>query len=197
MTIHRGESVGIVGTTGAGKSTIVDILIGLLTEESGKVLCDEQNVRDNVPSWLANLGYIPQTINLMDDTIRANVAFGYEEESFTDEQVWNVLEEAQLGAFVRELPEGLDTKIGERGVRLSGGQRQRIGIARALFHDPELLILDEATSALDNDTEAAIMDAINHFHGKKTMLIIAHRLKTIENCDVVYRVENGKIERDR
>ncbi|MGN0472655.1 MAG: ABC transporter ATP-binding protein [Lachnospiraceae bacterium] len=197
MTIHRGESVGIVGTTGAGKSTIVDILIGLLAEESGKVLCDGQNVRDNVPSWLANLGYIPQTINLMDDTIRANVAFGYEEESFTDEQVWNVLEEAQLGAFVRELPEGLDTKIGERGVRLSGGQRQRIGIARALFHDPELLILDEATSALDNDTEAAIMDAINHFHGRKTMLIIAHRLKTIENCDVVYRVENGKIERDR
>ena len=195
MTIHRGESVGIVGTTGAGKSTIVDILIGLLTEESGKVLCDEQNVRDNVPSWLANLGYIPQTINLMDDTIRANVAFGYEEGSFTDEQVWKVLEEAQLGAFVRELPEGLDTKIGERGVRLSGGQRQRIGIARALFHDPELLILDEATSALDNDTEAAIMDAINHFHGKKTMLIIAHRLKTIENCDVVYRVEDGKVIR--
>lgn len=195
MTIHRGESVGIVGTTGAGKSTIVDILIGLLTEESGKVLCDGQNVRDNVPSWLANLGYIPQTINLMDDTIRANVAFGYEEGSFTDEQVWKVLEEAQLGAFVRELPEGLDTKIGERGVRLSGGQRQRIGIARALFHDPELLILDEATSALDNDTEAAIMDAINHFHGKKTMLIIAHRLKTIENCDVVYRVEDGKVIR--
>ncbi|MBQ8326188.1 MAG: ABC transporter ATP-binding protein [Lachnospiraceae bacterium] len=196
MEVKVGESVGIVGSSGAGKTTIVDILLGLLQAESGTILCDGKDVKADYASWLANIGYIPQTISLIDDTIRANVAFGYMEGTFEDERVWKVLEEAQLREFVEQLPDGLDTKVGERGVRLSGGQRQRIGIARALFHNPELLILDEATSALDNDTEAAIMEAINHFHGKKTMLIIAHRLKTIENCDVIYRVENGKITRE-
>ncbi|MBR3683843.1 MAG: ABC transporter ATP-binding protein [Lachnospiraceae bacterium] len=196
MEVKVGESVGIVGSSGAGKTTIVDILLGLLQAEAGAILCDGKDVKADYASWLANIGYIPQTISLIDDTIRANVAFGYMEGTFEDERVWKVLEEAQLKEFVEQLPEGLDTKVGERGVRLSGGQRQRIGIARALFHNPELLILDEATSALDNDTEAAIMEAINHFHGKKTMLIIAHRLKTIENCDVIYRVENGKITRE-
>lgn len=196
MVIKVGESVGIVGASGAGKTTVIDILLGLLEAEKGEVLCDGTNIRNNYASWLSNVGYIPQSISLIDDTIRANVAFGYPEGTFDDGQVWKVLEEAQLKEFVEQLPEGLNTKIGERGVRLSGGQRQRIGIARALFHEPELLILDEATSALDNDTEAAIMEAINHFHGKKTMLIIAHRLKTIENCDIVYKVENGKIERN-
>ncbi len=193
MSVKVGESVGIVGSSGAGKTTIVDILLGLLRPEEGTILCDGNDVTKDYAAWLSNIGYIPQTISLIDDSIRANVAFGYMEGTFNDEQVWKVLEEAQLKEFVEQLPEGLDTKVGERGVRLSGGQRQRIGIARALFHNPELLILDEATSALDNDTEAAIMEAINHFHGKKTMLIIAHRLKTIENCDVIYRVENGKI----
>ena len=196
MEVKVGESVGIVGSSGAGKTTIVDILLGLLQAEAGAILCDSKDVKADYASWLANIGYIPQTISLIDDTIRANVAFGYMEGTFEDERVWKVLEEAQLREFVEQLPDGLDTKVGERGVRLSGGQRQRIGIARALFHNPELLILDEATSALDNDTEAAIMEAINHFHGKKTMLIIAHRLKTIENCDVIYRVENGKITRE-
>ena len=143
--------------------------------------------------WLHDIGYIPQFIGLVDDTISANVAFGIDVEDIDEKRVWEVLEEAQLKEFVEGLPEGLNTKIGERGVRISGGQRQRIGIARALYHNPDILVLDEATSALDNDTEAAIMEAINHFHGKKTMLIIAHRLKTIENCDLVYRVENGKI----
>ena len=146
---------------------------------------------------MSHLSYIPQTIYMLDDTIRANVAFGYDLGKIDDEQIWKALREAQLEEFVKSLPEGLDTSIGERGVRLSGGQRQRIGIARALFTDPEIIILDEATSALDNETEAAIMDAINALHGKKTLIIIAHRLTTIEECDMVYRVENGHINQER
>ena len=134
---------------------------------------------------------------MIDDTIRKNVAFGYAEEDIDDAKVWAALKEAQLDEFVRSLPEGLDTGIGERGIRISGGQRQRISIARALFEDPEVLIMDEATSALDNDTEAAIMDSINRLHGRKTMVIIAHRLQTIEKCDIVYRVEDGKVTRER
>jgi len=193
MEIPVGKSVGIVGTSGAGKSTIVDVLLGLLQMEKGTVCVGTKDVFEDYEGWLANIGYIPQTINLMDDTIRANIAFGVPEEEIDDDRVWEVLEEAQLKDFIQQLPEGAETVVGERGVRLSGGQRQRIGIARALYHNPELLVLDEATSALDNDTEAAIMDAINRFHGKKTMLIIAHRIKTIENCDLIYKVEDGKI----
>ena len=150
-------------------------------------------VREHYDSWLKNIGYIPQTIFMIDSTIRKNVAFGYPDEEIDDDKVWEALREAQLDEFVRGLPEGLDTGIGERGIRLSGGQRQRIGIARALFEDPEVLVLDEATSALDNETEAAIMDSINRLHGRKTLVIIAHRLQTIEKCDMVYRVVNGKI----
>ena len=131
---------------------------------------------------------------MLDTTIRANVAFGVDEKDADEDRIWEVLKEAQMDEYIKTLPEGLDTVIGDRGVRLSGGQRQRIGIARALYHDPELLVFDEATSALDNDTEAAIMEAINSLKGKKTMVIIAHRLKTIENCDILYKVENGKIE---
>lgn len=197
MTIPIGSSVGIVGTTGAGKSTIVDILLGLLQIEEGRILADGQDVRKQYASWLKNVGYIPQTVFMIDDSIRKNVAFGYPEAEIDDEKVWRALEEAQLDTFVRGLPEGLDTSIGERGIRISGGQRQRISIARALFEDPEVLVLDEATSALDNDTEAAIMDSINRLHGKKTLIIIAHRLQTIEKCDMVYRVENGKVFRER
>lgn len=193
MTIPIGKSVGIVGPSGSGKTTAVDIMLGLLDAESGEVLCDGKDVFEQYAGWLQNIGYIPQTINLIDDTLRANVAFGVELEKIDEDRLWQVLEEAQMKDFIVGLPEGLDTKIGERGVRLSGGQRQRIGIARALYHNPELLILDEATSALDNDTEAAIMEAIDNFHGKKTMLIIAHRLKTIENCDMIYKVDGGKI----
>ncbi len=197
MEIPIGRSVGIVGTSGAGKTTVVDILLGLLELQSGEILADGVEVREHYQSWLKNIGYIPQTIFMIDSTIRKNVAFGYADEDIDDDKVWNALKEAQLDEFVRGLPEGLDTGIGERGIRISGGQRQRIGIARALFEDPEVLVLDEATSALDNETEAAIMDSINRLHGRKTLIIIAHRLQTIEKCDMVYRVENGKADRER
>ncbi|MGN0167145.1 MAG: ABC transporter ATP-binding protein [Acetatifactor sp.] len=197
MTIPIGASVGIVGTSGAGKSTVVDILLGLLEVKEGVVYADGVDVKQNYRRWLKNIGYIPQMIFMLDDTIRSNVAFGVPKEKIDEDRLWEVLREAQLDEFVRTLPEGLDTGIGERGIRLSGGQRQRIGIARALYHDPEVLVLDEATSALDNDTEKAIMDSINRLHGKKTLIIIAHRLQTIEKCDMVYRVENGKATLER
>lgn len=192
LAIPVGASVGIVGTSGAGKSTVVDILLGLLEVKSGTVYVDGKDVKTNYRKWLKNIGYIPQMIFMLDDSIRKNVAFGVPEDEIDEDRLWEVLKEAQLDEFIKTLPEGLDTGIGERGIRLSGGQRQRIGIARALYNDPEVLILDEATSALDNDTEAAIMEAINRLHGKKTLIIIAHRLQTIEKCDLVYRVENGK-----
>ncbi len=192
LQIPIGKSVGIVGTSGAGKSTVVDILLGLLEVQDGVILADGKNVKENYRAWLKNIGYIPQMIFMLDDTIRNNVAFGIPEDKIDEKRVWEVLKEAQLDEFIKTLPDGLDTGIGERGIRLSGGQRQRIGIARALYNNPEVLILDEATSALDNDTEAAIMESINRLHGKKTLVIIAHRLQTIEKCDVVYRVENGK-----
>lgn len=208
LKIKVGESVGIVGPSGAGKSTIVDVLLGMLIPSEGTVSVDGINItqRDvevggqqmkDYRAFLKNVGYIPQMIYMLDDTIRANVAFGIYEEEISEERIWEVLREASLDEFVRNLPDGLDTTIGERGVRLSGGQRQRIGIARALYHNPEVLILDEATSALDGDTEAAIMESINYFQGKKTLIIIAHRLQTIEGCDHVYRVADGKISRER
>ncbi|MBO5999702.1 MAG: ABC transporter ATP-binding protein [Lachnospiraceae bacterium] len=198
MVIPIGKSTGIVGTSGAGKTTAVDIMLGLLTPDKGEILADGTPIDDtNSRAFLNNIGYIPQTIFMLDSTIRKNVAFGVPDEEIDDEKVWYALKEAQLDAHVRTLPEGLDTGIGERGIRLSGGQRQRIGIARALYEDPEVLVLDEATSALDNETESAIMDSINHLHGKKTLIIIAHRLQTIEKCDLIYRVENEKITPER
>ena len=197
MEIPVGKSVGIVGTSGAGKTTVVDILLGLLRLQDGEILADGVEVRGHYQEWLKNIGYIPQTIFMIDSSIRKNVAFGYADEDIDDDKVWEALREAQLDEFVKGLPEGLDTSIGERGIRISGGQRQRIGIARALFEDPEVLVLDEATSALDNDTEAAIMDSINRLQGRKTLIIIAHRLQTIEKCDMVYRVEGGKAVRER
>lgn len=193
MEVKKGQSVGIMGPSGAGKSTIVDILLGLLHVQEGTITCDGRNVFENYPSWLAKIGYIPQSIYLIDESIRDNIAFGIDADKIDDERIWEALEEAQLKQFVEELPDGLDTTIGDRGVRISGGQRQRLGIARALYYHPEILVFDEATSALDGDTETAVMEAINSFHGKKTMVIIAHRLNTIEKCDVIYKVENGKI----
>ena len=197
MEVPIGKAVGIVGTTGAGKSTVVDILLGLLKMQSGTVCADGVDIQTDYYGWLKNVGYIPQMIFMLDDTIRRNVAFGLPDEAINEDRIWEVLKEAQLDEFIKTLPEGLDTSIGERGIRLSGGQRQRIGIARSLYNDPDVLIMDEATSALDNDTEAAIIESINRLHGKKTLVIIAHRLQTIENCDIIYRVEDGKVLRER
>lgn len=193
MIVPKGKSVGIIGASGAGKSTIVDVLLGLLHAQEGQITCDGVDIFKNYESWLAQVGYIPQSIYLIDESIRDNIAFGIDADKIDDTRIWEVLKEAQLKEFVEELPEGLDTTIGDRGVRLSGGQRQRIGIARALYNDPEILVFDEATSALDNDTESAVMEAVNSFHGRKTMIIIAHRLNTIEKCDIVYKVENARL----
>ncbi|MEG1847568.1 MAG: ABC transporter ATP-binding protein [Lachnospiraceae bacterium] len=193
MKIPYGESVGVVGPSGAGKSTVIDIILGLLRPQEGHILCKGRDVLDNYPSWLSKIGYIPQVIYLSDDSIRDNIAFGVPAEEIDEQRIWQVLEEAQMRHFVEQLPEGLDTSTGDRGVRISGGERQRLGIARALYHNPDILIFDEATSALDNATEKAVMEAINSFHGKKTMVIIAHRLNTIEQCDMIYRVEHGQI----
>jgi ABC-type multidrug transport system fused ATPase/permease subunit len=197
LTIPIGSSIGIVGTTGAGKSTLVDILLGLLKPAEGVIRADGADIRDNYRSFLKNVGYIPQMIFMLDDTIRNNVAFGIAPEEQDENRIWEALREAALDDFVRSLPEGLDTSIGERGIRISGGQRQRIGIARALYGDPEVLILDEATSALDNETESLIMESIGRFMGRKTLVIIAHRLQTIEKCDMVFRVGDGRITRER
>ncbi len=193
MEVQKGQSVGIMGPSGAGKSTIVDILLGLLHVQEGTITCDGRDIFENYPSWLLKIGYIPQSIYLIDESIRDNIAFGIDADQIDDQRIWEVLEEAQLKSFVEELPDGLETTIGDRGVRISGGQRQRLGIARALYHNPEILVFDEATSALDGDTESAVMEAVNSFHGKKTMVIIAHRLNTIAKCDVIYKVEDGKI----
>ena len=192
--IRKGETVAFVGSSGAGKSTIVDILLGLLPPQQGKILVDGMDVYKNLRTWQKEIGYIPQTIYLSDDSIRNNVAFGIEEENIDEQAVIAALKQAQLYDFVDTLPEGLDTCVGDRGIRLSGGQRQRIGIARALYHKPEILVLDEATSALDNDTEAAVMEAIDSLKGQKTIIIIAHRLTTIKNADTVYEVKDGKVE---
>ena len=190
LTIPIGKSIGIMGPSGAGKSTAVDLLLGLLTPQGGTITVDGYDIQKNLPGWYANIGYVPQMMFMLDDTIRANVAYGVDPQEVDDEKVWACLKEAQMDEFVRGLPQGLDSSVGERGVRISGGQRQRIGIARALYNDPQVMIFDEATSALDNDTEAAIMDAIERLHGRKTLIIVAHRLTTIENCDEIYKVEN-------
>lgn len=197
FTIKKGTTVAFIGSTGSGKTTMVDIILGLLTPVKGAVMADEINIHEQPKTFHAQVGYIPQTIYLSDDTIRNNIAFGVQEGQIDEDAVNAALEKAQLRDFVESLPHGLETIVGDRGVRLSGGQRQRIGIARALYHDPEILVLDEATSALDNETEAAIMDSINRLHGRKTLVIIAHRLQTIEKCDMVYRVQAGAISRER
>ncbi len=191
--IPLGSSIGLVGPSGAGKSTMADVILGILFPKQGHVFYGQMNVHDYPLQWSQKLSYIPQAIYLADDTIRSNIAFGIEPEDIDEEKVWSALEEAQLKEFVESLEEGLDTEVGERGVRLSGGQRQRIGIARALYGNPEILVLDEATSALDSETEKAVMEAIERLHGKKTLIIIAHRLTTIRNCEYIYKVENGKV----
>ena len=194
FTIERGKTIAFVGASGAGKSTMIDILLGLLEPQKGEIYADGMKVSEHLPIWQKNIGYIPQVIYLSDDSIRNNVAFGIAEGEVDEEAVRRALMQAQLWDFVNSLPDGLDTFVGDRGVRLSGGQRQRIGIARALYHNPEILVLDEATSALDNETENAVMEAIEELQGQKTILIIAHRLTTIRNADMVFEVEHGQVK---
>ena len=193
MTVNAGESVGIVGVTGAGKTTLVDIILGLLKPQKGTVCYGALDIYEDYGEWQKHIGYIPQYIYLVDDTIRNNVALGVEEDQIDEAAVWRALENAQLADFVRSLEDGLDTVIGERGIRISGGQRQRIGIARALYYDPEILFFDEATSSLDNETEKAVITSINELGAQKTMIIVAHRLTTLSGCDRIYKVEGGGV----
>lgn len=193
LVINKGDFIGFVGESGSGKSTLIDVILGLLKPACGSVLMDGVDINNNLRMWQNQIGYVPQSIYLTDDTLRRNVAFGLSENDIDDLAVENAIKSAQLEKFVKSLPEGLDTVVGERGVRLSGGQRQRIGIARALYHNPEVLVLDEATSALDMETESEVMESIFLLQGKKTILIVAHRLSTIEKCKKVYKVDIGKL----
>ncbi len=193
LSVTRGSSVGFIGATGAGKSTLVDTLLGLLTPANGSVTVDGDGIKNNPRGWQDQIGYVPQAIFLTDDTLRRNVAFGIPDAQIDDLAVSRVVRDAQLESMVRELPEGLGTLVGERGIRLSGGQRQRIGIARALYHDPAVLVLDEATSSLDTDTEREVMDTVRALQGDKTLIIVAHRLSTVEQCDRIFRLERGRV----
>lgn len=193
LSIPIGKSVAFIGQSGSGKTTLVDIILGVLDPYQGSIMVDGKELSGIKQIWRKKIGYIPQFIYLSDDTIRSNVAFGLQGEDIDDNEVWRALEQAQLKKFVLSLPDKLETSVGESGVRLSGGQRQRIGIARALYHNPEILFMDEATSALDNETEKEIMKAIDGLKGEKTLIIIAHRLSTIENCDIVFEMDKGRI----
>jgi len=193
ISIPLGKSVGLVGPSGSGKSTLADIILGILSPTEGNVFCNGMDVHKNPEAWAKRLAYIPQAIYLADETVRSNIAFGIEEEKIDDEKVLRALKEAKLDGFIDSLDDGINSMIGERGVRISGGQRQRIGIARALYDNPEILVLDEATSALDNNTESEVMEEIDALSGRKTLIIIAHRLSTLRNCDLIYKVENGSV----
>ena len=193
LSIAKGETVGLIGPSGSGKSTLVDVILGLLPHELGEISVDGMDIRQIMRDWQDQIGYVPQSIYLTDDTLRRNVAFGVPEDRIDDDAVRRALRAARLDDFVAAQPEGLDLVVGERGVRLSGGQRQRVGIARALYHDPAVLVLDEATSSLDTTTEREFMQAVMDMHGTKTILIVAHRLSTVEQCDRIYRFEEGRL----
>ncbi|MFM1761105.1 MAG: hypothetical protein RL478_715 [Actinomycetota bacterium] len=193
ISVSRGEAVGLVGPSGSGKSTLVDILLGLLEPTSGRVCIDGGDIHDDLRGWQDQIGYVPQSIFLTDDTLRRNVAFGLPKDKIDDDAVRSAIRSAQLEEFVASLPDGMETVVGERGVRLSGGQRQRIGIARALYNNPDVLVLDEATSSLDTETEHGVMQAVQALQGDKTVIIVAHRLSTVEYCDRLYRLENAQI----
>lgn len=196
LKINKGESIGLVGTSGAGKTTFVDVLLGLLKPLHGQILVDGRNISENISSWYQLVGYIPQQIYLIDDTIRANIALGVPTNNINDILIWESLEAAQLKEFVQGLPDGLNTIVGERGIRLSGGQRQRIGIARSLYYKPTILVMDEATSALDNKTEKLFVSALDNLRGEHTILVIAHRISTVQKCDRIIVIENGVIKAD-
>ena len=192
--IKKNTSVAFCGESGAGKTTMIDNILGLLKPQSGTICCDGVDIQTNMKGWRDNISYIPQTIFLMDDTIRRNIAFGIADKNINDDMIWDALEKAQLYKFVKALPNGLDTVIGERGVRLSGGQRQRLGIARAFYRNTNIIVFDEATSALDYENEKKILDHVNQYASDHTLIIITHRLNTIENCDHIYKIANGGIE---
>lgn len=193
FNIIKGQSIGIIGQSGAGKSTIVDIILGLLKITNGSVLVDGIDISTSISSWQKNIGYVPQNIYLIDDTIKKNIAFGIEDEDINIERINHVILLAQLNEFIDSLEFGINSNVGDRGSKLSGGQKQRIGIARALYRNPQILILDEATSALDNETEQDFMKAINNLKGSITTIIIAHRLSTVANTDYIYVLENGRL----
>lgn len=198
LKIRKGQSIALIGSSGVGKSTLVDILLGLLIPQEGGIFMDEYAIVDIPEHWANAVGYVPQTVFLTSGSIKENVAFGERIEEIDEKRVKDALERAELSDFIDSLPKGMETSVGDRGMRLSGGQRQRIAIARALYHRPEIMVLDEATSALDNDTEAAIMSAIDSLQGKITLIIVAHRLTTVKNCDVIYEVKNkGVIVKDK
>lgn len=192
IDIKKGESVALVGPSGAGKSTLADIILGLFEPQNGAVYIDGINISNNKKALAKIISFVPQSVYLIDDTIRRNIAFGICDEEISEDAVWYALEQAQMKNFVKSLPEGLETLVGERGVRFSGGQAQRLAIARALYTNPDILVLDEATSALDTETETAVMEAIEALQGQKTLIIIAHRLTTIKNCDKIYEIADGK-----
>jgi ABC-type multidrug transport system fused ATPase/permease subunit len=189
--INKGELIGIVGPSGSGKSTLIDIILGLIKPTSGTLFVDGKDYRVNIREWQNLIGYVPQTIYLIDDTLKKNIAFGVAETCINEEAIFQSLKSAQLDEFVKTLLDGLETLVGERGVLISGGQRQRIAIARALYNDPEILILDEATSALDETTEAGVMDAVNALHRKKTVIMVTHKPSILSKCDKIYYLENG------
>ncbi len=193
ISIPLGASIGFIGSSGAGKSTLIDVILGLLTPTSGIVRVDGIDIQTSLRGWQDQIGYVPQFIYLTDDTLRRNIALGLHVDQISEEAVGQAIHAAKLEQFVKELPQGLDTIVGERGIRLSGGQRQRIGIARALYHDPAVLVLDEATSSLDMETERGVMEAVRTLHGDKTILIVAHRFSTVEHCDYLYRLDKGKV----
>ena len=193
LAIRPGDVVGITGPTGAGKSTLVDVMLGLLEPSAGRITVDRNDIRTRLRDWQANIGYVPQSIFLLDDTLGANVAFGVPEAEVDERRIWQVLEIAQLAAFVRAQPDGLNARVGERGVRLSGGERQRVGIARALYRQPGLLVLDEATSALDVGTEQQVLAAVLDQRGSMAVVVVAHRPGTIERCDCAYVLDRGRL----
>jgi ATP-binding cassette subfamily C protein len=192
-TVPAKSTVALVGHSGAGKTTLVDLLLGLHKAESGEILIDGQPLQEVLPAWQRSVGYIPQSVFLLDDTIRRNVAFGVEDKAISDERVWAALKVARLEGFVRSAERGLDTIIGERGARLSGGEQQRVGIARALYHDPPVLVLDEATAALDNATEREFQEALAAVSAGKTVIVIAHRLSTVKRASRILLFAHGKI----
>ena len=193
FVIPKNSTVGLVGSSGAGKTTAVDLTLGLLKPLSGDIFVDGKDIHESLFSWQQQIGYVPQSIYLLDDTVRNNVAFGMEHLYISDEKVWMALRLAQLEFFVNELPNGLDTLVGEDGVRLSGGQRQRIGIARALYHEPQVVIMDEATAALDNETECGFMSSIEELYGERTIILVAHRITTVEKCDTIFFISDGRL----